>query len=335
MELPELFTKNNKLVRTENFSRTIHETHGDIKLIFPMSDVEHIYKKLIEVVGENIPNYTFIMRGWDTIKSAVGRQNDKYLMSGNIAYQLHHICKNNLDEIPPWLPIVIQKKSPKEHTHQFLYLFDWSTVTVDSIPNNLIGYFTQRLISELPPELIKKTPSAIRTRLHNIPALTKNSAKTQLTDSVAPGRAKASIKPKGLSAEVSHGIFVARKYLSLIESAQSRTHEFDLPIEELSDILRKKTCYFTKKSLVHFPHDPKEVESGSLELPKNYLSIDRLDASKGYVSGNVVACSLAINKIKGQMDEEAFSKLMDKLKMLNDVGIGASELGMLNQIAAV
>ena len=174
MHLHTLFIKNNKLVRTENFSRSIQETHGDIKLIFPMADVELVYRNLIDILGKNSPNYTFIMRGWDTIKSAVGRKSEKYLMSGNIAYQLHHICKSNLDNIPPWLPIVTQKKSPKEHTHQFLYLFDWSTVTVDSIPNNLIGYFTQRLNGELSNASTNNAPSAMKKRLQNIPALSKS-----------------------------------------------------------------------------------------------------------------------------------------------------------------
>jgi hypothetical protein len=340
MLLQHLFNTNNTLLRTEGFSRSIQETHGDIKLIFPMSDVEELYKKLTGTVKKSKPTYTFIIRGWDTIRSAVGRGSDKYLMSGNIAYQLYHICKDNLGDVPPWLPVVIQKRTPKDHAHQFLYLFDWSTVMADCIPNNLCGYFTLRLKSESTGKTRDNTSPALREKIKNIPALSKtpldkkhDSAK--LTDSIEPGRAKASIKPQGLSSDVKHGIYVARKYLSLIESAQSRSHEFNLTIEELSEILRMKTCYFTKKGLVHFPHDPKEVEKGVLELPKNYLSIDRLDASKGYVSGNVVSCSLAINKVKGQMGEDEFSKLMDKLKVLSDVGIGASELEILNQIAAV
>jgi len=123
--------------------------------------------------------------------------------------------------------------------------------------------------------------------------------------------------------------------LSLLESAQSRGLEFNLSIENLSDILRKKTCHFSGQDLVHFPHDPKEVESGALTLPDNYLSIDRLDANVGYVDGNVAACGRAINELKDRMDDAAFKQLIAKQQLLAQAGISAEELKQLAALSTL
>lgn len=58
-----------------------------------------------------------------------------------------------------------------------------------------------------------------------------------------------------------------------------------------------------------------------MELPPNYLTIDRLDSEKGYISGNVVVCSNEINQLKDRMPAQEFSKAIAMRKLLREANM--------------
>jgi len=82
---------------------------------------------------------------------------------------------------------------------------------------------------------------------------------------------------------------VAKKYLQIKQSASSRGIDFDLSLTSIRNILKSKRCAYTGDKLNHTAGD------------RNQLTVDRVDNSIGYVTGNVVACADWFNQIKGQV----------------------------------
>jgi len=97
---------------------------------------------------------------------------------------------------------------------------------------------------------------------------------------------------------------VVKKYHELFHSAQSRGIHFDLSLRRLRQILKQEKCFFTGVKLSN-DGDTKRT-------------IDRIDASKGYVDSNVVACSLKFNHKKKDLTfaeiEVMYRKIKRKLK---------------------
>jgi hypothetical protein len=94
---------------------------------------------------------------------------------------------------------------------------------------------------------------------------------------------------------------IAKKYISLMSSANSRGLEFSLSLTSVKNLLNSKKCYFTGVSLnfvVGHPHQ---------------LTIDRLDADKGYVKGNVVACACYFNQKKNNLTTAEIELLYRKV----------------------
>jgi hypothetical protein len=79
---------------------------------------------------------------------------------------------------------------------------------------------------------------------------------------------------------------IAKKYINIQQSAQKRNLEFNLSLKDIKRLLKTKKCFYTGNELNHIIGD------------ENQLSIDRIDNNKGYVVGNVVACSSKFNMIK-------------------------------------
>lgn len=94
-------------------------------------------------------------------------------------------------------------------------------------------------------------------------------------------------------------IRVANKFVSLYRSAKSRNKEFNISYLDVYRLLSRKTCYYTG---IPFDDDI------------NKRSIDRIDSSRGYVKGNVVACSLRVNQIKNKLFEDKSSSMYMEFK---------------------
>lgn len=81
---------------------------------------------------------------------------------------------------------------------------------------------------------------------------------------------------------------VANKYLNLLKSARRRNLEFNLSFGDIRRLLQAPACYYTG-----------EVFTNVDANDDHFKTIDRVDNEKGYVKGNVVACTNVFNQIKG------------------------------------
>ena len=84
--------------------------------------------------------------------------------------------------------------------------------------------------------------------------------------------------------DVSHHAVISKKS-NLKGSANRRNLEFNLSDEDVKKLLERKTCYYTGARF-------------SSKSKKYLKTIDRIDNSKGYIKGNVVACTHAANTLK-------------------------------------
>ncbi len=94
---------------------------------------------------------------------------------------------------------------------------------------------------------------------------------------------------------------IAKKYVALKESAEKRGKEFNMSLQSLRNIYTATKCYYSGVTLTREPGH------------HNSMTIDRVDNSKGYVTGNVVACSKRMNNIKGDMSYSEIEVLFKKL----------------------
>jgi hypothetical protein len=92
---------------------------------------------------------------------------------------------------------------------------------------------------------------------------------------------------------------VAKKLINIYQSAQDRKLQFNLSFEYVRRMLEYKTCYYTNKPF---------TEDGP-----NARSFDRIDSDKGYIEGNVVACTIDINGKKSNLSFEEISCIYLKL----------------------
>ena len=92
---------------------------------------------------------------------------------------------------------------------------------------------------------------------------------------------------------------VAKKLININQSAIDRGIEFNLSFEYVKKMLEYKTCYYTN---VTFTEDGGTARS-----------FDRIDSDKGYVEGNVVACTIYINGKKSNLTFDEIECLYNKL----------------------
>jgi hypothetical protein len=95
---------------------------------------------------------------------------------------------------------------------------------------------------------------------------------------------------------------ICKKMTSIVSSGSNRNIEVNLSFTALSWVMRSKTCFFTGVKLNFTENHPHQ------------LTVDRLDNDKGYIDGNVVACSKEFNEIKGNLTLEQIKILYKKLE---------------------
>jgi hypothetical protein len=99
---------------------------------------------------------------------------------------------------------------------------------------------------------------------------------------------------------------VARKMLNLKQSADSRNIKFDLSFVTLKRLMEQKKCFYTGRLL---------------EARGDYaLSIDRIDNKLGYIEGNVVSCTVEINRKKTDITLEEIEMIYKAIKKTKKVG---------------
>lgn len=83
----------------------------------------------------------------------------------------------------------------------------------------------------------------------------------------------------------SNDVDIAKAYVSKANSSIGRGIIFTLSYVGFKNLCKAKKCYFT-----------------GLPLTPETFTIDRVDANKGYESGNVVACHTSFNALKSILE---------------------------------
>jgi hypothetical protein len=92
---------------------------------------------------------------------------------------------------------------------------------------------------------------------------------------------------------------VAKKMINIYQSAMDRKIEFNLSFDYVKKMLEYKTCYYT-----NVPFTEEGIHA---------RSFDRIDSDKGYIEGNVVACTIDINGKKSNLTFEEIACIYHKL----------------------
>ena len=92
--------------------------------------------------------------------------------------------------------------------------------------------------------------------------------------------------------------------------------EFNLSKDFLYELYEKQkgNCYYTGKKMVLKIYSGIKPNRENIEKFKDYLTIDRLDSSKGYEKGNVALCTLKVNTAKGSLNYDEFLQIANFVK---------------------
>ena len=144
-------------------------------------------------------------------------------------------------------------------------------------------------------EPVQQTETEVQTEVVVVTEVTETKEEPVKKEQVEP------VKKKDNKPSISD-IEVAKKLVNIHSSAQNRNLEFNLTFECVKKLLEYTTCYYTN---VPFTEDG-----------PNARSFDRVDNEKGYVVGNVVACTVDINGKKNNLSIDEIVCLYKKLAYL-------------------
>jgi hypothetical protein len=114
---------------------------------------------------------------------------------------------------------------------------------------------------------------------------------------------------------------VAKKMLKIYQSAADRKLEFNLSFESVKKLLSYQTCYYTNRKF---------------EDEGNYSrSFDRVDSAKGYIEGNVVACTVDINGKKSNLSFEEIECIYKKISPFKEKSQKSVEAEKFSEVIAV
>lgn len=178
------------------------------------------------------------------------------------------------------------------------------------------GYFKVSLDSDAESEKCQTILSLVnKGYLHNKGTNNKNAA-YELTQEGREylNQINLESKHKVLPEVLTKGIAlesVINKRLNILRNANRRGLEFNLTDSNIRSLLNKKTCYYTGH------------EFDTDDDPLNVRTFERIDDSKGYIQGNVVAVTLRANRIKNMLIEHdnelniglnSFIKMAEQIK---------------------
>ena len=95
------------------------------------------------------------------------------------------------------------------------------------------------------------------------------------------------------------------KWTSIRDRCLEKGLDFDLTVADVRRLISRKKCFYTDIDM------QLAYDSGQTH---HCRSIDRVDSSKGYVRGNVVACSMAVNKLKSDLTIDDIEKMLKRWK---------------------
>jgi len=92
-----------------------------------------------------------------------------------------------------------------------------------------------------------------------------------------------------------HDIDIARRYITKVDYARAKGIKFSLNFYEYKRLVTAKKCRYTGIDLTH------TASNTGAKIP-TYVTIDRIENSIGYVTGNVVPCCHAYNSFKAMIE---------------------------------
>lgn len=102
-------------------------------------------------------------------------------------------------------------------------------------------------------------------------------------------------------------IELAQKYINKRNNALSRGIKFTMTLQSMRNLMGAKKCYYTGVPLTN-------PSAGYAKASDR--TIDRIDPSKGYEPGNVVACCHAANQLKAQVEQGGIPGLQMGIRIL-------------------
>lgn len=293
---------------------------GEIKLVVSVHDALSAYEELSDNTTSFSEHSDFIQQGLNYVNSRIEANKTHMGLTAFTCHRLNEVYNKIFLELPTWLPETYRVNPWFSSDHRFTYLFNWGTCDVATIPNSIADLFFNNLISFDESSEKPQKPTLASVGIEKEP----RAQKTMRHVTAAP-----SVDHSKLAETVQHGVYVAKKYLTLLESAQSRNLEFNLSIEDFSALLRNNRCYFTGEELVSYPAGNMMLDGKLQDFPANYLTIDRLRSDRGYVLNNIVTCAHSINQLKSRMNDEEFQKAITMRKFLRDSNMTVEQLAIL------
>ena len=110
---------------------------------------------------------------------------------------------------------------------------------------------------------------------------------------------------------------IAQKYVSKGQHAKTNGHAFTISFTSFKNMMRAKKCQYTGIVLTN-------PESGRNSKATD-RTIDRIDSSKGYVPGNVVAICNAANQFKSLFENSEYLITTKMARKIVDVIDAASK----------
>lgn len=101
----------------------------------------------------------------------------------------------------------------------------------------------------------------------------------------------------GQAGKVEFDKYVANYYVNKIVSSKARGIAFNLTLTQVKNMLRAKKCQYTGIDLTHV------AKGTGIQSPTD-VTIERIDPSRPYETGNVCAISFAANQAKSMFDAQ-------------------------------
>ena len=95
---------------------------------------------------------------------------------------------------------------------------------------------------------------------------------------------------------------LAERYVRTAQSAKSRGFDFRLSFIQFKNLLSRRYCPYSG------------VELTDASCADNQATLDRIDSTRGYVKGNVIACSSLSNSKKGNLSTKEILNMAKTIK---------------------
>jgi hypothetical protein len=352
VNLQQALTDNKKTTSTIAFAQDIEKTHGNVLLNISVDELLDIYQRLLDEAQPDSKHFSFLKKGLSNYSDAKFKGQMVRHLHPHIAHYLHTICGELDIDVPVWMPETFKIENHPSAVHNYMYLFNWSTVNAAYIDDRHVRFFELKLNGMLrekamasvstpaAPALsdnkqlkalkgtLKNTPTA-KAKL-SLPSKSTNDEVASETTNVKPLPTRhdnsTSLLAMTEDATIQHQLLTSMKYISLFKSATSRNKIFTLSLDDVARLLRERRCHYTGEVL------STEYYEGDTP-PDNHLSVDRVDNNLGYEPGNVVACAHWINKMKDRMSAEEFEQVLMMRKLMQTSGMSSEATELLAKMS--